>query len=291
MVGGGGQVGILRPLLIAVFLLLPLEAVAYDILVLQSLREKGYDEAVKGARRECRASMRTIVLSDYAEADLTRIVREEHPRMVIAVGDRALEVADNLRGLPVLYMMALNPKPRQNVTGISMLLDPARYLGVFNSLGARRVGVVYDPKRSGAYLKRAQSAARRSGIDLVEREVRSPKETPAMLESLRGRVDALWMIPDLTAVSPASTEAYFLFSQGEAVPVVTFADVYLSMGGAVALGIDRFDIGRQLGEMAQRVLDGTPVEELSPQYPRRAVSKSNEGVLRRLKAMAVSGAQ
>ena len=282
---------VLRAILIAVLLLAPLQALAYDVLVLQSLREKGYDEAVRGVRRECRATMRTIVLSDYAEADLTRIMREEHPRMVIAVGDRALDVAETLRGTPVLYMMALNPKPRQNVTGVAMLLDPARYFGVFQNLGAKRVGVVYDPSRSGAYLKRAQAAARRSGLDLVAREVRAPKETPAMLESLRGKVDALWMIPDLTAVSPASTEAYFLFSQGEGVPVVTFADVYLSMGGAVALGIDRFDIGRQLGEMAQSVLEGTPVEELSPQYPRRALTRSNEGVLRRLRAMAGTAAQ
>ena len=67
------------------------------------------------------------------------------------------------------------------------------------------------------------------------------------------------------------------------VPVVTFAEVYLSLGGAVALGIDRFDIGKQLGEMAQNVLNGTPIEDIPPQSPRRALLKSNDGVLRRLK--------
>ena len=280
--------GILRILFIAVLLLVPLPALAYDILVLQSLHEKGYEEAVRGVRRECKASMRTVVLSDYAEADITRITREEHPRLIIAVGDRALELAQNLR-TPVLYMMALNPKPRQRVTGVGMLLDPVRYLGVFDALGSKKVGVVYDQARTGAYLKRAQLAARRSGVELVLREVRSPRETPAMLESLRGKVDAIWMLPDVTAVSPASTEAYFLFSQGERVPVVTFAEAYLSMGGAVALGIDRFDIGRQLGEMAQSVLGGTPIEDIPPQSPRRALTKSNDGVLRKLKVTGTGG--
>jgi putative tryptophan/tyrosine transport system substrate-binding protein len=274
---------ILRTLFITVLLLVPLPAMAYDVLVLQSLHEKGYAEAVRGVRRECQASMRTVVLSDYADADITRITREEHPRLIVAVGDRALEVAEKLHNTPVLYMMALNPRPRQRVTGVKMLLDPARYLAVFDALGSKRVGVVYDPARSGAYLKRAQSAARRSGIELVVREVHAPKETPAMLESLRGKVDALWMLPDVTAVSPASTEAYFLFSQGERVPVVTFAEVYLSMGGAVALSIDRLDIGKQLGEMVRSVLDGTSIEDIPPQSPRRALTKSNDGVLRRLK--------
>jgi putative tryptophan/tyrosine transport system substrate-binding protein len=275
--------GILRTLLTAFLLFLPLPALSYDVLVLQSLHEKGYDEAVSGFKRSCKASMRTVVLSDYIEADLTRITREEHPRVVVAVGDRALKLAETLRNIPVLHMMSLKSKPSQRVTGVSLFLDPAKYIAVFEQLGSKKVGVVYDPSRSGLYLKRAQLAARRSGIELVVREVHVPKETPAMLESLRGKVDAIWMLPDVTAVSPASTEAYFLFSQGEMVPVVTFAEVYLSMGAAVALSIDRFDIGKQLGEMAQSMLNGTPVEEISPQFPRRSLVKSNDGVLRRLK--------
>jgi putative tryptophan/tyrosine transport system substrate-binding protein len=281
----------LRTLLVATLLLIPLPALAYDILVLQSLREKGYDEAVKGVKRECPVSMRTVVLSDYAETDITRIIREEHPRLVVAVGDRALEVAEKQRTTPVLYMMALHAKSRQrgSVTGVGMLFDPLRYLAVFESIGAKRVGVVGDPAKSGAYLKKALIAARRSGIDLVVREVHSPRETLAMLDSLRGKVDALWMLPDITAVSPETTEAYFLFSKGERVPVVSFAEFYLSMGGALSLGIDRFDIGRQLGAMAQSVLAGTRAEEIAPQPPRRAVLKVNEGVLRRLKIVIAGG--
>lgn len=280
---------LLRFLLLALLLLIPIPAFCYDVLVLQSLHEKGYQEAVNGFKRECRASMRRLVLSEYAEADIIRITREEHPKLIVAVGDRALALAQKQNSTPVLYMMALNPKPRRLATGVSMLLDPSRYLSVFEALGTQKVGVVYDPSRSGAYLKRAQAMAARSRVDLVLREVRAAKETPGVLQSLRGKVDALWMLPDATAVSPGATEAYFLFSQGERVPVVTFADVYLSMGGAVALTIDRFDIGRQLGEMAQSVLEGTPVEEIPPEHPRRALTKSNDGVVRQLKLSSVTG--
>jgi putative tryptophan/tyrosine transport system substrate-binding protein len=277
-------------LLLAPLLLAPLPVLAYDILLLQSLREKGYDEAVQGVKRECSATMRTVVLSDYAETDITRIIREEHPRLIIAVGDRALDVAGKQRTTPVLYMMALHARSRQkSVTGVGMLFDPARYLSVFESIGSKRVGVVCDPAKSGAYLKKALVAAKRSGIELVVREVHSPRETLAMLESLRGKVDAIWMLPDITAVSPETTEAYFLFSQGERVPLVSFSEVYLKMGGAVALGIDRFDIGKQLGVMAESVLAGTPVEELSPQTPRRIMLKVNDGVLRRLKITLAGG--
>lgn len=279
---------LLRILLLALFVLAPTLALAYDVLLLQSVHDKGYDEAVKGFRHDYRGSVRRIVLTDYAELDLTRITREEHPKLIVAVGDRALELAQRQNSAPVLYMMALSARPRRSVSGVSMLLDPVRYLSVFEGMGVERVGVLYDPARSGTYLKRALAAASRNRVKLVLREVHAPKETPAMLASLTGKVEALWMLPDATAVSPASTEAYFLFSQAERVPVVTFAEVYLSMGGAVALTIDRYDIGRQLAEMAQSVLEGKPVQE-GEDPPRRIVTKSNEGVVRQLKLNFVVG--
>ncbi|WP_224956881.1 ABC transporter substrate-binding protein [Geomonas subterranea] len=278
---------LLRVLLLLFFTLIPTLALAYDVLVLQSMHEKGYDEAVRGFKRDSPGSVRRIVLTDFAELDLTRITREEHPKLIVAVGDRALEVAQRQHGTPVLYMMALNAKPR-GAAGVSMLLDPGRYISVFEEMGVERVGVLYDPARSGAYVKRALVAAGRTRVRLVLREVHAPKETPAMLASLKGKVDALWMLPDATAVSPGSTEAYFLFSQAERVPVVTFAEVYLSMGGAVALTIDRYDIGRQVAELAHRVLDGNPTDE-GGEPPRRAVTRTNEGVVRQLKLNSVVG--
>ncbi|MBJ6723980.1 ABC transporter substrate-binding protein [Geomesophilobacter sediminis] len=268
-----------------VYLLAPTLGLCYDVLILQSLRDKGYQEAVQGFKRECTASSRTVVLSDFVAADLTRMVREERPKLIIAVGERAHEMSIKVREIPVLYMMVITPRHRlpANHSGVGMLIDPSRYVSVLDNLGSRRIGVLFDPSRTGAYLKKAQSAARRSGMDLVVREVRSPRETPALLDSLRGRVDAIWMIPDLTAVSTATTEAFFLFSQGEMIPVVTFSDFYLTMGGAIALSIDRHDIGRQLGEMARQVLDGTPVEELPAQSPRKFTIKANNGVLKKLR--------
>ena len=273
---------VLRILLLTAMVLAPTLAMAYDVLLLQSMHEKGYDEAVRGFKRQYSGSTRRIVLSDYAELDLTRIIRGEHPKLIVAVGDRALDVAQKQNGTPVLYMIALNARPRRSVSGVSMLFDPAKYLSVFDAVGAQRVGVLYDPARNGAYVKRALSLASRCGVHLVLREVHAPKETPAMLASLKGKVDALWMLPDTTAVSPASTEAYFLFSQSERVPVVSFADIYLSLGGAVALTIDRFDIGKQLAEMAEKLLSGNLAEDAC-EAPRRVVTRTNESVVRQLK--------
>ena len=117
--------------------------------------------------------------------------------------------------------------------------------------------MIHDPARTGQYLKRARQAARPLGIELVVREVRTPRDTIARLEQLEGAVDALWMLPDATAVTSATLDAWFLFSLRQKVPVVTFSEQYLARGAAVSLDVDRTELGRQAGELANALLNRT----------------------------------
>ena len=81
------------------------------------------------------------------------------------------------------------------------------------------------------------------------REVSAPRETLEQLATLAGKVDALWMLPDSTAVTRETTEAYFRFGQQQTVPVVSFAANYLGLGAAAVLEIDRIAMGRQADAM------------------------------------------
>ena len=66
-------------LILALATLLPTMAQAYEILVLQSSRDAGYETVLKGFHSGANPSERIIVLSDYAELDIVRIVREDRP--------------------------------------------------------------------------------------------------------------------------------------------------------------------------------------------------------------------
>jgi len=63
---------------------------------------------------------------------------------------------------------------------------------------------------------------------------------------------------------------------------VSFATAYLGLGAAAVLELDRIDLGRQAGEMANSLLRGTAVSNLPVGQPRRAVYKSNRNVLKNL---------
>jgi ABC-type uncharacterized transport system substrate-binding protein len=244
--------------LVALLVLGALPARAADILVVQSSRSAAYEESLRGFRSACKGTVQTLVLSDYAEVDVVRVVKEEQPRLVLAVGDAALAASRKVDRVPVVGLLALSLNlakgPAGSVGGVGVLPAPERYLELFKAIGVRRVGIVHDPARTGHYLKRARAAAHQSGITLVVREVRSPKETAARLEQMQDAVDALWMLPDGTAVTAETLEAFSRFSLRHKVPVVTFSEQYLAKGAAMSLDIDRTDLGRQAGELATVLL-------------------------------------
>lgn len=273
-------------IILALATLFPSLAQAYDILVLQSRRDPAYEEALRGFRAANNASQRTIVLSDYAEVDVVRIVREDRPRMILAVGDSAMTATRNIRSTPVVALMALGiykqSSAHNNLTGVGMYVSPERYIGVFKAMKTRRVGVIYSQAKSGWYLHLARQAAGAAGIELVLREVSAPRETIDKLTALDGKVDALWMLPDSTAITRETAEAYFHFGQEQNVPVVSFAANYLGLGAAAVLEIDRIAMGRQAGTMTTEILNGNHIENMPLDFPKGIKLKTNSSVLKRM---------
>lgn len=273
-------------ILLALFLPGAPAAWGADVLILQSARTPAYSDALRGFHAACKSSERTLLISDYAEVDVQRIVKEERPRLVLAVGDKALAAARKVREVPVLSMLSLslnlNKQLPENVGGVAMALAPGEYLKLFGALGAKRVGVFYDPKRTGLYLQRATREARELGFILVAEPVREPRDLQSKLEKVRGDVDAVWILPDSTVVTTVNLEALFLFSMSHNLPAVSFTGQHLKSGAAAALNIDSFDMGVQTGEMAGSLLKGgtrrVPVVD-----PRKVQLESNESVLRKLR--------
>lgn len=270
-------------LILALATLFPSISQAYDVLVLLSRRNPAYDEVLKGFRFEQKTSLRLLVLADYDEIDIVRIVREDRPRLVLALGDAALAATRKVQSTPVVALMALGIHHRNssqpNLTGIGMYTPPEQYISMFRTLKTRRVGIIFNPAKSGWYLRNARQAAEESGIELVTREVSAPRETIGKLSALAGKVDAVWMLPDSTAVTHETAEAYFHFGQQQGIPVVSFAATYLGLGAAAVLEIDRVELGRQADAMVAALLKG---DSIPLAFPNGVTVRTNASVLRRL---------
>lgn len=262
-------------------------AFAHDVLVIQGTRVKPFDDALRGFRTVCRADSKTVVLSEAEGIDVLRTVREERPQLIVAIGADALSRVKRVRDIPILYLMVLNPEKTvsgaKNVTGVNMTIPPGKYLALLEKLRLPnlRVGILYDPVRSGAMVRRIQHAAQAAGIEISAREVHNPKDVPEALAKMKDSVNVFWMLPDPTVVTPETVEFLLLFSQQNNVPVVTFARKYVDMGALVSLDIDSSDLGKQAGAMANELLNGADVAQFPKADARKAVMKINRKVARK----------
>lgn len=273
-------------LCIALTLLNVLPAWAAEVLILQSNHSKCYTQALRGFHAGARASHRTVVMSDFAEIDVVRLVKEERPRVVVAVGDRAFAAAKKLREVPVVSLLSLSltfhKQAAENIGGITMVAAPEQYLKLFSSLGAKRFGVLYDPAKTGRYLKRVEQESKRLGFTLVAEPVTSSRDIQAKLEKMKGEIDLLWMLPDSTVFTTVNMEAFILFSITENLPLVTFSSQYLNKGAAASVEVDYHDIGLQAGEFTWSMLNNGSLRKVPYLDPRKTVIDTNEKVIRKL---------
>ena len=263
-----------------------LPAAAADLLIIQSQRRDVYDQAVRLVQNSCGSNSETMVSGDYAEFDLGRIVREEQPRVILAIGEQALKESRKLHRTPVVYSHTLNVNEEtlpDNVIGISMHVAPANYMKLFKKLQLNRIGVLYDPKNSGAYLQRAKDAAAASGIELVPLKVTSPREVPAALSKLKSHdIKGLWMIPDSTAVARESLDSYFLFAQQQNLPVISFAKGYLAKGAVAVLEGSRQSITSQSCAIINRLRSGASTDNMDSVDIRKGTLHLNETIANKL---------
>lgn len=254
-----------------------------DIAIVQSSRIKPYIDAVsgfrqaasniytfKGTRRVLTTRITELVLTDFeSQREVRRILATMSPRLILAVGTSALLTVREIENIPVIYIMvpypgAINGK-RKNITGIRMNIRPETQLSALlrETDDFKRIGLIYDPDQSSDFVKKIiNHAGRYKKVEIITRKTRKTAEVPQLIDSLAGRIDLFWMIPDKTVVTPATLEYLLLFSLQNRVPIVTFSDKYLRLGATFSLSFDVSSIGAQAADMAQKVFNGTPVSEI-----------------------------
>ena len=283
------MIGKLLIITASLLLLLTGAAEAHHILVIQSTRVKPYEEAFRGFSRACHHEAIRFVVSEGKENEIGDFIREEQPRLIVAIGADALEQVRQIRTIPIIYLMILNPSKivpeAKNVTGVQMTPSPVQQVDLIRKAlpNVSKVGVLYDPNNLSKFVRQAADAARPLGLELVTREVRAPREVPGALLRLRGEIDAFWMLPDPSVVSPETMEFFILFSGENRIPLVSFSRKYVDMGALLALDTDPYDMGMQAGEMATRLLQDAGNRSIPRvEAARKTVKWVNPNVARRL---------
>jgi putative tryptophan/tyrosine transport system substrate-binding protein len=161
-------------------------------------------------------------------------------------------------------------QPGGNLTGIASLdieLAPKR-LEIFRELvpGLKRVLFVYDATSmyAVAHLEAHRAAARRLGLTLVERPVRSQEEAGATITGLRREdVDGIFSPRVLSLNIPG----FVLEVAPKRFPTMFQASFFVERGGLASYGATDGDLGRQAARLVDKILRGAKPADLPVEQP------------------------
>lgn len=241
-----------------------------EVAILTSAEVQLYTQAVdafKSVLPRGTAIMEYQIKGDVNEGrQFGRAIRASKSDVVFAVGLKAalvakLEVVDT----PIIFGMVLDPGdhglPAPKMIGIAMRIPPDQQLAAIRNVlpSIKRVGLLYDPGKTGSFVQQARREAKRAGMELVASPVSSAKDLPEAARNLLGSVESLWIIRDETVVSHGSIRFLIEAALDHNIPVFGFSPVLVEYGALCAISIAPADIGHQAGLLARDILSGEAV--------------------------------
>jgi putative tryptophan/tyrosine transport system substrate-binding protein len=160
-------------------------------------------------------------------------------------------------------------RPGGNVTGL--FLDAPEFAGKwFNLLqamvpGLSRVAVLWDPAPGTTHLKAVRSVAKSLDIKLQIVEVQKPGELDAAFSVLRGRPQAVILLPSPTIFG--NSERLAALALKHRLPATSMALDFATSGGLIAYGPDLEDPFERSADFVARILDGADPADLPIERP------------------------
>ncbi len=237
----------------------PYSAESFEVIAVKNADLKPYEEVLRGIRDSCGCTVRELKLRE--DEGVEKILKKP-PDAVVAIGTSVFKKVREIKGLPVIYTMVmpsevagpLSPK----ISGVGMDIDPLESIVAITEVlpKAKRIGIVYNPQYTGAFVGEAVKAAAVAGVELVLKEAHDPRDVPRLVDELPKRIDALWMLPDPTVITSAMVEYLLQFSFRHNVPIFSFAAKYVEMGAVAALVVDPHTMGVEAGEIVKTLATG-----------------------------------
>ena len=286
--------------LVFVFLGMSLATVSYalTIAVVKSQDIEAYNLALDGIREALSGTSAGKDVEVWIAADLQGAkrlpfsaidsIKVKAPALILALGSAATTaVQKEFPNIPIVFCMVLNPVASgfiksihasgNNLTGASLDIPVETQFRELLSVLPRvkRIGVIYNLEENREVINEASLIAKGMGLELVTAVVGSEKAVPDALDDLIKKVDALWSVSDNIVFTPQSIQYVLLTTLRNEMPFMGISPSYVKAGALMALSCDYKDVGRQAGEVANRVIAGEQPNNIPITAPRRVYLSLN----------------
>lgn len=218
--------------------------------------------------------------------------------LIFAIATPAAQsVAGTTADIPILLTAVTDPAesglvesndaPGGNVTGTSDLTPVTEQIDLLKELipDAKTVGVLYCSAESNSVLQAdmAKEACKAAGLEAADYTVSSSNEIQTVVESMIGKVDAIYAPTDNMIAAGMATVA--MIANENKIPVICGEEGMVKEGGLATYGINYYKLGYKTGEMAAKVLTegadpaSMPVEYLSAEECSLLINKETADTL------------
>ncbi len=201
----------------------------------------------------------------------------EKPDLILAIATpTAQAVANEIQDIPVLITAVTDPvsaglvdsmeKPGKNITGTTDMTPIRKQLNLLLEIqpDTERVGIIYNAGETNSVVQveLAREICQELGLMLVEATADSSGVVYQAVQSLSNRVDALYVATDNTVSS--AVESIVKVAEENDLPFIVGEEALVERGGLATEGISYYELGRQTGKMAIKILKGEGKPENMP---------------------------
>ena len=200
------------------------------------------------------------------ETIASKIVND-NPDLIYAIATPAAQaIANKTSDIPVIFsaltdpisagLVESNEKPNTNISGVSDLTPVKRQIELMKEIApdTKRVWVVYanseDNSRYQASIAEAEIKA--LGMDYIDASVSDANQLQQVVESLVGKVDAIYVPTDNLVAESYSIVTNIAYDNN--IVTVSGESGMVLAGGLITDGIEYLSVGKRAGAMAYDVL-------------------------------------
>ncbi|MDR0355234.1 MAG: ABC transporter substrate-binding protein [Deltaproteobacteria bacterium] len=229
---------------------------------------KGFQDAVTEAGIEATFNVHNAQNNSATSQQIVNQILGENPDLVLAISTpSAQHVANKIKDIPILFTAVTDPvaaqlvasleAPGGNVTGTSDMSPLAEQIDLVKEIqpDVKNIGVIYNSGEvnSVVQIDVIKAACEKSGLNLIEAVAANNAGVYQAAQSLVGKVDAIFLPTDNTVIS--SYESVLRVAGDHNIPVYPAEADSLAKGGTASLSLDYYQLGRQTGAMAVKILN------------------------------------
>ena len=239
-------------------------ALGQSLAVVKSRDIAPYNQAIEGFATACNLPFTLYDVAEEASRHaMMQRLKAAQPAIILSVGTLATQlVQEAIDHIPLVFCMVPNPykflTKGKKIAGVSLDIPIRQQLMTYKALvpALQTLGTIADPNKTGAMASEASLIASTLGLHLLAPVVTSQKEVPAAWRGLLGKIEAFWMLPDDTVITPDSFKFLLLETLKNNLPFLATSDIFVKAGAFASLSPDYGEVGRQACQLTRQLHQG-----------------------------------